>query len=54
MFPFIIFTLVFGAAAGATIDQTQPKVHDTVAKYIVGAAHDEPQPFEDKDNAHKR
>lgn len=40
MFPFIVFTLIFGGAFGATLDQTQPKVHDAVAKYIVGADHD--------------
>lgn len=39
MFPFILFTLLFGAAAGSTLDQTVPEVHDFTAKYIVGADH---------------
>lgn len=39
MFSFIIFVLVFGGAAGASLDQTSPKVHSVVEKYIVGADH---------------
>ncbi len=50
----ILFAVAFGIAAGSTLDQTQPAVHDFTAKYIVGADHSTEQPYDDKNNAHKK
>lgn len=54
MFLGLLFAVVWGVGAGAALDQTVPAFHDKVEKYIVQADHNEPLPYEDKDNAHKR
>lgn len=50
----LLFAVVWGVAAGSALDQTSPEVHKFTAKYVIGAEHDEPMPYEDKNNAHKR